>query len=148
MFSSVKQESGKDIGYMQITSFAENTAKEFKDQLKELEKKNIKGLVIDVRGNPGGYLNSVEEILGEIMTDKKPMLQVEQRNGEKKKFSTELKRKPYPISVLIDNGSASASEILAGALKEGEGYDLIGEKRLAKVLFSKLFHLKMAATSN
>ena len=77
------------------------------------------------------------------------MLQVEQRNGEKKKFSTELKeRKPYPISVLIDNGSASASEILAGALKEGEGYDLIGEKRLAKVLFSKLFHLKMAAISN
>ncbi|MBL3199211.1 peptidase S41, partial [Klebsiella pneumoniae] len=99
---------------------AENTAKEFKDQLKELEKKNIKGLVIDVRGNPGGYLNSVEDILGEIMTNKKPMLQVEQRNGEKKKFSTELKeRKPYPISVLIDNGSASASEILAGALKEG-----------------------------
>ena len=77
------------------------------------------------------------------------MLQVEQRNGEKKKFSTELKeRKPYPISVLIDNGSASASEILAGALKEGEGYDLIGEKRLVKVLFSKLFHLKTAATSS
>ena len=48
----MKQESGKDIGYMQINSFAENTAKEFKDQLKELEKKNIKGLVIDVRGNP------------------------------------------------------------------------------------------------
>ena len=51
--------------------------------------------------------------------------------GEKK-FSTELKReKPYPISVLIDNGSA-ASEILAGALKEGEGYDLIGEKTFGK----------------
>ena len=117
--------------------------------VKRVREENIKGLVIDVRGNPGGYLNSVEEILGEIMTDKKPMLQVEQRNGEKKKFSTELKeRKPYPISVLIDNGSASASEILAGALKEGEGYDLIGEKRLAKVLFSKLFHLKMAAISN
>ncbi len=86
-----------------------------------------------MRGNPGGYLNSVEDILGEIMTNKKPMLQVEQRNGEKKKFSTELKeRKPYPISVLIDNGSASASEILAGALKEGEGYDLIGEKTFGK----------------
>ena len=66
VFSSVKQESGKDIGYMQINSFAENTAKEFKDQLKELEKKNIKGLVIDVRGNPGGYLNSVEDILGKL----------------------------------------------------------------------------------
>ena len=60
------------------------------------------------------------------------MLQVEQRNGEKKKFSTELKEKTISISVLIDNGSASASEILAGALKEGEGYDLIGEKTFGK----------------
>ena len=77
------------------------------------------------------------------------MLQVEQRNGEKKKFSTELKeRKPYPISVLIDNGSASASEILAGALKEGEGYDLIGEKTFGKGTVRKLFHLKTAATLN
>ena len=48
-----------------------------------------------MRGNPGGYLNSVEDILGEIMTNKKPMLQVEQRNGEKKKFSTELKRENH-----------------------------------------------------
>ncbi|WP_445012672.1 S41 family peptidase [Bacillus pseudomycoides] len=133
VFSSVKKEKEKNIGYIQITSFSENTAKEFKDQLKELEKKDIKGLVIDVRGNPGGYLNSVQDILGLIMTDKKPMMQVEQRNGEKKKFSTALKeRKSYPISVLIDKGSASASEILAGALKEGEGYDLVGEKTFGK----------------
>ncbi|WP_459501832.1 S41 family peptidase [Bacillus sp. C1] len=133
VFSSVKKEKETDIGYIQITSFSENTAKEFKDQLKELEKKDIKGLIIDVRGNPGGYLNSVQDILGLIMTDKKPMMQVEQRNGEKKKFSTELKeRKSYPISVLIDKGSASASEILAGALKEGEGYDLVGEKTFGK----------------
>ncbi|WP_242143841.1 MULTISPECIES: S41 family peptidase [unclassified Bacillus cereus group] len=133
VFSSVKKEMDKNIGYMQITSFSENTAKEFKDQLKELEKKEIKGLIIDVRGNPGGYLNSVEDILGLIMTDKKPMLQVEQRNGEKKKFYTSLKeRKSYPISVLIDSGSASASEILAGALKEGEGYNLVGEKTFGK----------------
>ncbi|WP_018781285.1 MULTISPECIES: S41 family peptidase [Bacillus] len=133
VFSSVKKEKEKNIGYIQITSFSENTAKEFRDQLKELEKKDIKGLVIDVRGNPGGYLNSVQDILGLIMTDKKPMMQVEQRNGEKKKFSTALKeRKSYPISVLIDKGSASASEILAGALKEGEGYDLVGEKTFGK----------------
>ncbi|MDH2880970.1 S41 family peptidase [Bacillus cytotoxicus] len=133
VFSSVKKEMDKNIGYMQITSFSEKTAEEFKDQLKELEKKEIKGLIIDVRGNPGGYLKSVEDILGLIMTDKKPMLQVEQRNGEKKKFYTSLKeRKPYPISVLIDSGSASASEILAGALKEGEGYNLVGEKTFGK----------------
>ncbi|YAR62751.1 S41 family peptidase [Bacillus cytotoxicus] len=84
VFSSVKKEMDKNIGYMQITSFSEKTAEEFKDQLKELEKKEITGLIIDVRGNPGGYLKSVEDILGLIMTDKKPMLQVEQRNGEKR----------------------------------------------------------------
>ena len=133
VFSSVKEENGKNIGYMQITSFAENTAKEFEDQLKELEKKNIEGLIIDVRGNPGGYLNSVQDILKLLMTDKKPMMQVEQRDGKKEKFYTSLKeRKSYPISVLIDKGSASASEILAGALHEGEGYELIGETTFGK----------------
>lgn len=133
VFSSVKQENNKDIGYIQITSFSEKTADEFTKQLKELESKNIQGLVIDVRGNPGGYLESVQEILGLLVTDKKPILQVEQRNGEKQKVYTKLKeRKPYPISVLIDEGSASASEILAGALKEGEGYELVGEKTFGK----------------
>ncbi|MCP8967614.1 S41 family peptidase [Ectobacillus ponti] len=133
VFSSVKQESGKDIGYIQITSFSEDTAKEFKQQLQELEKKGIKGLVIDVRGNPGGYLTSVEDILKLLVTDKKPMLQVENREGKKDKYYTDLKeRKPYPISVLIDNGSASASEILAGALKEAENYPLVGVKSFGK----------------
>jgi carboxyl-terminal processing protease len=133
VFSSVKKENGKDIGYLQITSFSEGTAKEFKDKLAELEKKKIKGLVIDVRGNPGGYLTSVEDILKELVTDKKPMVQVEDRDGKRQKAFTSLKeRKPYPIAVLVDNGSASASEILAGALKEAEGYPLVGVKTFGK----------------
>ncbi len=133
VFGSVKKESGKDIGYLQITSFSEDTAKEFKTGLKKLEDKGIQGLVIDVRGNPGGYLQSVEDILKVLVTDKKPMLQIEERNGERKKFYTTLKeKKEYPIAVLIDNGSASASEILAGALKEAEGYPLVGVKSFGK----------------
>lgn len=133
VFSSVKEENNKNIGYIQITSFSEKTADEFTKQLKELESKNIEGLVIDVRGNPGGYLESVEEILEHFVTDKKPILQVEQRNGEKQKVYTKQKeRKSYPVSVLIDGGSASASEILAGALKEGEGYELVGENTFGK----------------
>ncbi|MDG4657169.1 S41 family peptidase [Ectobacillus antri] len=133
VFGSVKKENGKDIGYLQITSFSEETAKEFKTELEKLEKKNIKGLVIDVRGNPGGYLTSVEEILKLFVTDKKPMVQVEDRDGKRQKAFTSLKeRKPYPISVLIDNGSASASEILAGALQEAEGYPLVGVKTFGK----------------
>ena len=133
VYSKVKKQDGKSIGYMEITSFSEETAKEFKKQLKELEEKQIEGLVLDVRGNPGGFLESVQEILEEFVAKDKPYVQIEKRNGEReKKFTTLEKDKPYPVAVLIDKGSASASEILAGALQEAEKYTLIGEKTFGK----------------
>jgi carboxyl-terminal processing protease len=133
VYSSIKKANGKQIGYMEITSFSESTAKEFKEQLQKLEKKGIDGLVLDVRGNPGGYLQSVEDILKELVTSEKPYVQIEQRNGEKQRIFSSLKeKKDYPIVGLIDRGSASASEILAGALKEAGGYDLVGEKSFGK----------------
>ncbi len=90
-------------------------------------------MVIDVRGNPGGLLESVEDILKQFVSNEKPYMQIEKRNGERDKFYTSLKKdKPYPVAVLIDKGSASASEILAGALKESEEYTLIGEKTFGK----------------
>ncbi|RLQ96748.1 S41 family peptidase [Falsibacillus albus] len=131
--SNLKKEAGKSIGYIDITSFSEHTAEDFIASLKNLEKKKIHGLIIDVRGNPGGLLSSVEAILKQFVTDTKPYVQIEQRNGEKLRyFSTLKKSKPYPIVVLVDKGSASASEILAGALKEAEGYTLVGEKTFGK----------------
>ena len=131
--SDIKKEYGKSIGYLEITQFSKETASEFKKQLKELEKRDIEGLVIDVRGNPGGLLESVEDILKEFVSNEKPYMQIEKRNGERDKFYTSLKKdKPYPVAVLIDKGSASASEILAGALKESEEYTLIGEKTFGK----------------
>ncbi|SMF57162.1 carboxyl-terminal processing protease [Priestia filamentosa] len=133
VYSSLKEENGKKIGYLEITSFSENTADEFNSNLKKLEKKGIEGLVIDVRGNPGGYLESVEKILDGLVTKDKPYVQIEQRNGEKEGvYSKNGEKKDYPISVLIDRGSASASEILAGALKEAGGYPLVGEKSFGK----------------
>lgn len=133
VYSSVKDYQGNKIGYIEITSFSEETAKDFATQLKELESQKIAGLVIDVRGNPGGYLQSVEDILKLLVTDKKPYVQIENRNGEKERFFSSLKeKKNYPITVLIDKGSASASEILAGALKEAGGYDIIGETSFGK----------------
>ncbi|PAF11542.1 hypothetical protein CHH61_26760, partial [Shouchella clausii] len=62
---------------MQITSFSENTAEDFKKTLSKLEKDNIEGLVLDVRGNPGGYLQSVEEVLKQFVTKDKPYIQIE-----------------------------------------------------------------------
>ncbi|MED3689437.1 S41 family peptidase [Peribacillus butanolivorans] len=133
VFSSIKEAAGEQIGYIELTTFSENTASDFKKQMKELEKKGIKGLVIDVRGNPGGLLSSVETILGEFITKDKPYLQIAERTGETQSFFTNLnKEKDYPIVVLTDKGSASASEILAGAMQEAGGYPLIGEKTFGK----------------
>ncbi|MCA1031470.1 peptidoglycan-binding protein [Bacillus timonensis] len=133
VYSSLKQYKDKKVGYIEITSFAEKTAPDFISNLTKLEKEGIDGLVIDVRGNPGGYLDSVEEILKQLITKDKPYVQIEERGGEKQRFfSTLEKAKEYPIVVLIDQGSASASEILAGALKEAGGYEVVGDKSFGK----------------
>ncbi|QHE63167.1 PDZ domain-containing protein [Rossellomorea vietnamensis] len=133
VISDVKEVDGKKTGYIQITTFSENTAIDFKKQLAELEKKKVEGLVLDVRGNPGGLLSSVEDILKQFVTEKKPYVQIQERSGEVlKSFSNSKERKAYPVVVLIDEGSASASEILAGALSEAEGYPLIGTKSFGK----------------
>lgn len=133
VFGSTKEYQGKKVGYIQITSFSENTAEDFTNTLTKLEKENIEGLVLDVRGNPGGYLQSVEEILKQFVTKDHPYIQIEERDGNKKRyFSTLSKEKEYPVTVLIDKGSASASEILAGALKEASGYDIVGVTSFGK----------------
>ena len=133
VFSSIKEHKDKKVGYIEITSFSENTAVDFSKQLADLEEKKIEGLVLDVRGNPGGYLQSVEEILKQFVTKDIPYIQIEERNGEKKRyFSTLTETKEYPVTVLIDKGSASASEILAGALKEANDYDIVGETSFGK----------------
>lgn len=133
VYDSVKTYNGKKIGYLEITSFSENTAKDFKKKLAKLEKEKIDGLILDVRGNPGGYLQSVEEILKQFIPKDKPYVQIEERNGNKQQFYSDLPaKKPYPIVVLIDKGSASASEILAGAMKEAGGYKLVGETSFGK----------------
>lgn len=133
VFASMKEDGTKSIGYIEITQFSQNTAADFKRELSKLEKQKMDGLIIDVRGNPGGLLVSVEEILSVLVTNQKPSYQIQQRDGEKLPYYSKLKEsKKYPISVLVDEGSASASEILAGALKEAEGYTLIGEKTFGK----------------
>ncbi|MCY8403021.1 carboxy-terminal processing protease CtpB [Bacillus sonorensis] len=133
VFASMKRVKGKPVGYIAISSFSEHTAKDFTAELKKLEKKGIDGLVLDVRGNPGGYLQSVEDILKHFVTKDQPYIQIAERNGNKKQYFSKLKeKKPYPVSVITDKGSASASEILAGALKEASGYHVVGDPSFGK----------------
>ncbi|CAH0344828.1 S41 family peptidase [Bacillus sp. CECT 9360] len=133
VFSSIKKINDVNIGYIELTTFSEGTANDFKKQLEAMEKKSVEGLVIDVRGNPGGLLSSAQEILRLLVTKDKPYLQIAQRNGDTETFFSELtEKKKYAIAVLTDKGSASAAEILAGALNEAGDYPLIGEKTFGK----------------
>lgn len=133
VYADTKEVDGKKAGVLEITSFSESTADEFKTALDKLEQEDIEGLIIDVRGNPGGILTTVEDILKNFVTKEKPYLQIEDKNGEKQEFYTKLnEKKDYPINVLIDEGSASASEILAGAMNQAGGYELIGKTTFGK----------------
>lgn len=131
--SQIIEQNGKKVGLIEITSFSEGTAQDFEAQLTRFEKEGIVGLVIDVRGNPGGYLRSVQEIGHLLIPGGKPIVQIEDRNGERERYLSSLKQiKDYPIITLINNGSASASEILAAALKEAGGYEVVGETTFGK----------------
>lgn len=131
--SRMLHQNGQSIGYIAITQFNESTDKEFSNALTSLQNQKMRGLIIDVRGNPGGYLQAVEKIANLLVPNNKPIVQIEDRQGKKQPFYSTLKaKKNYPIVGLIDGGSASASEILAGALHEAGGYPLIGVKSFGK----------------
>ncbi|WP_138496138.1 S41 family peptidase [Paenibacillus pinistramenti] len=122
------------LGYIEVTEFSMNTADRFKEELTKLESQGMKGLVIDVRNNPGGVLSVVQDMAYQLVPKGKLIVQVEDKAGQKQKtFSTgSSTAKSYPIVVLTNKGSASASEILAGALKESAGATLIGETTYGK----------------
>ncbi|MFD0590692.1 S41 family peptidase [Paenibacillus sp. GCM10027627] len=121
------------VGVIEIRQFSLNTAKRFKEELAKLEEQGVKGLVLDVRNNPGGVLPVVIEISQLMMKEGSVVVQVEDRNGKREKtLAKGGKQKDYPIAVLTNKGSASASEILAGALQEAAGAKVIGEQSFGK----------------
>ena len=119
------------LGYIRITNFSENTGKEFKKFLGELEQAGMKGFILDLRQNPGGLITSCVEIAKEIVP-KGPIVSVIKRNGEKEVFDSELEAAKFPIVVLLDENSASASELLSGALQDTKAALIVGEKSYGK----------------
>ena len=124
--SKVYNINNKKIGYIAINNFANNTYDQFKENLEKLEEKNISGLVIDVRNNTGGYLHSVTSILNILLPNGKVMYQIQDNKSTQKYKSTSNESRNYPIAVLTNKSSASASEILAISLKESIGSDVVG----------------------
>ena len=104
-------------------SFDEHTYKDFTNALDKLEAKNIKGLVIDLRDNPGGLLNICEDIADEILDQDQVIVSVKNNKEKSKEYVSDNKKQlDLPIALLINSGSASASEILTGAIVDnGKG---------------------------
>ena len=128
----VIEQDSKKIGYIKISLFASNSYKQFKNKLDELEKSNIDDLIIDVRDNSGGYLSSVTDICNLFLDKGKVIYQLEDSKGQVKKKDTTKEKRKYDIVVLINGGSASASEILASAIKESYGGDIVGTNSYGK----------------
>lgn len=136
------------IGKIEIRQFSSNTAKRFAEELKALEGKGMKGLVIDVRNDPGGLLNVVVDIVEPFVPKGKPIVQVEDREGNREPTLSKGGTKKYPVVVLTNKGSASASEILAGAFKEAVGAKLVGETTYGKGTVQVTFEKEMGDGSN
>ena len=131
--SKMYENNGRRIGYLKIEVFSLNTYKQFNKALKELEKNSIDGLVIDVRDNPGGYLSQVKDVLSLFLSKKQVLYQLQTKDVKEKVYGSRstIKRK-YPVSVIINEESASASEILASAFKESYGSHIIGVNSFGK----------------
>lgn len=114
----VLEQNNKKIGYINISIFANNTAKQFKEALSKLEDEKIEGLIVDVRDNPGGYLETAIEISDLLLNKDKVIYKT--NDGDKIEATYSKGKKDYDnkIVILINNGSASASELLTLSLKE------------------------------
>lgn len=142
VYYEVKKKEDYKIGYIFISIFASNTAKQFEEAINSLEKEQIGSLIIDVRYNTGGHLTSVVDMLSCLLDSSKVIYQIENKGVITKYYSKGKETKKYPIVVLQNNSSASASELLSSALKEQYGATIIGETSFGKGTVQKLITLE------
>ena len=130
-----------NIGYIRIVGFEDNTAKEFEKTLNNLKKQNIKGLIIDLRDNGGGLLTSVNKIADDLLGEG-VVVYTEDRSGEKTYYrSSSLRMVDLPIVVLTNNYTASASEILTGAIRDNKAGISIGTTTFGKGVVQSVYTL-------
>jgi carboxyl-terminal processing protease len=124
------------IGYIKISRFASTTYDEYIKAFNSLSKQGMKKLILDLRGNPGGFLNAAVNIADEFLTDGLQIVYTEGRAKPKKmyKATTRGSFENNPLVVLIDEGSASASEIVAGAVQDNDRATIIGRRSFGKGL--------------
>ena len=129
------------IGYIQISEFQSNTATQFKAAVAELQGQNMKSMIVDVRSNPGGLITSVVDILDQILPEG-IVVYTEDKYGKREEYTSDSKCMKLPIAVLVNENSASASEIFAGAIKDYDYGTLIGTKTFGKGIVQSVYPLE------
>lgn len=120
-----------NIGYLRISEFNEQTDENVIDAIVEFQDRNVKGVVVDLRGNPGGLLDEVIEVC-RLLIPAGPIAHIQMKGEIVETFYSDLDEAPFRLAVLVDGGSASASEIMAGAIKDSKTGILVGEKTYGK----------------
>lgn len=119
------------IGYLRITNFNESVADDLKKEYARLEESGMKRVILDLRDNPGGLLDKSVEV-AELFVKEGPVVSIVERDGMRTTYSSHSEGSPYPLVVLVNHGSASASEIVAGAVQDTQAGILIGSKTYGK----------------
>lgn len=133
IYSNTIDYNNKKVGYIYISLFAANTYEQFFEKLTELEKSGIDSLILDVRGDSGGYLTTVDSILKMFMTKKQVIYQLKKGSSVSKTFGGSKTNKKYKIVLLGDENSASASELLIAGIRENYDNSLfVGKKTYGK----------------
>lgn len=125
------------IGYIKLTSFDELTHKDFKSDLEKLENSGVEGLIIDLRNNPGGLLDSTVDIADELLGEG-DIVYTEDKYGKREYLKSGKSHTEIPLVVLVNEGSASASEILAGAIQDHDRGEIIGTTTFGKGVVQRI----------
>jgi carboxyl-terminal processing protease len=132
---SLAGDAGKNIAHLQLLKFGAETGSEWDQKVSEIEGNGqIKGLILDVRNNPGGYLEGAVDVAGEFIKTGSVAVIEERSDGTKNEYKTQRigRLTQIPMVVLVNGGSASAAEILAGALRDNKRAKIVGEKTFGK----------------
>jgi carboxyl-terminal processing protease len=140
---------GTKVGYIVLDSFSEPTGEQFAEKLSRLQAEGMKGLIVDVRDNPGGLLDTAVDVLSHFVEDK-VVVKMRLKTGREevvRSFSGQFKKFRLPTAVLIDSESASAAEIFAGVLRDYGLATLVGEHTFGKAAVQHMFRLKDNASA-
>ncbi len=134
--SRVETVAGKRIGYVRLDRFTTGSATALRKEVDSLMEKKVTAVVFDLRGDPGGLLNEAEKVVGIFLGDGQPVATSRDRSGEAEKLTSSGEKAigDQPVVILVDQNSASASEVVAGALRDADRAKLVGTRTFGKAL--------------